>query len=407
MEDQYKPAKFLKFLNKAIFVLILLYVISSSISIAASEGFLFLALVAWVIKVIIDKKRKEIFFFSGLDIPVIAFFIMRILSTISGIDPANSMAKMKELLLFITIYLVRFSLDRDQFVKLLKVLVYSTSIGAVARIIHMYIIQGQPFDLEHRLNGFTGGYMTYGSIIAISLIIGFCLLFFNKVSKKEKVFLFISLGFLVIAEGMTMTRSAWMGLIVAMLFLGIFRNRILLAAVVVVITAGIILAPGKIRKRAFSMFTSDDLTTYTRLKMWNWGFKVAKDHPVVGIGPNNINKLKLTGWREYPLEDMVQEDMVHQHNNFMQYLVTLGIPGLLIFIWLIAMVFKLLISTLLKYKQDPKYSGALWGVLAVFIAFNVTGLFEYNFLDSEIILIIFFLIGGVQTFRKKCAGLLF
>ncbi len=142
------------------------------------------------------------------------------------------------------------------------------------------------------------------------------------------------------------------------------------------------------------MFTPKDLTTYTRLKMWNWGIKVFKNHPITGIGPNNVNKLRYTEWRKYPLEETVQDDMVHQHNNFMQMLVTLGIVGVLSFLWLIFTIFKILFQSIKKLKDDPVYSGISWGITAVFIAFIVTGLFEYNFFDSEIIMIIFMLIGG-------------
>lgn len=386
-------------LDKAIFIIFILYAISSSMSIAASEGFLSIALIIWFIKLI--KNKFKGLGFSPIDLPLLIFVIARLISTVAGIDVSNSLHKAKELLLFFTIYLFRFNIDKKKLKRLMLIMVYATAFIALGRIVHMYLIQGLPFDLDHRLNGFTGGYMTYGTIISFSILMGISLLLFSELKKKERYFLIGALVLLLIAEGMTMTRSAWTGLLAALVFLGIFKNRIILGVVIVGVVLGILLAPGKIRERTFSIFTHKDLTTYTRLKMWNWGIKVFKDHPVFGIGPNNVNRLKRTAWREYPLEKMVKEDMVHQHNNFMHYLVTMGIVGLLSFLCFIFVVFKVMLKNLLKYKKDPQYAGLFWGMMACFIAFLVTGLFEYNFFDSEITMIIFMMIGGATKIYSE------
>ncbi|MDD3626609.1 MAG: O-antigen ligase family protein [bacterium] len=389
-------------IDKIIYFLLLLYAISSSVSIAASEVFLGLGLITWIIKLI--KSRAEGLSHSPLDIPLLAFVLCRIISTFAGINIGSSMGKMKEILLFFVIYMAQFNLDSEKFLGIVKVMIYATAFAAVARIIHMYIILDLPFNLDHRLNGFTGGYMTYGSIISISILLGTGILFFSNTKKHEKILLGTSLFFLLIALTMTMTRSAWTGFLFGLGFLGIFKKRIILVIVGAIVIAGLFFAPAKIKTRAFSMFTPKDMTTYSRLKMWNWGIKVFKDYPVLGIGPNNVNKLRYTEWRKYPLEPIIQDDMVHQHNNFMQVLVTLGGLGFLIFLWLIFSFFKIFIKALMQFKLHPDYGGLIWGVNAVFISFIITGLFEYNFFDSEISLIIFFLTGGVLSLQKENAS---
>ncbi len=385
-------------LDNAILIFIFLYAISAAISIAASETFLGIALVIWIIKLI--KNKFKSLQTSSIDIPIITFIIFRVISTFAGVDVANSIVKLKELTLFIVIYLIRYNMNREFFKKSMIALIYSAAVCVVSRIIYMYLIQGLPFDKSHRLSGFSSGYMTFGSILTIIILLGAAILLFSKLEKIHKILLAGSLLILCVGLGLTLTRSAWVGLFSGMLFLGVFKNRILLFAIIGFLIIGFLFAPPKIKSRVLSIFSKEDATINTRLQMWNWGLKVFKDHPILGIGPNNVKKMKSV-WKQYPLDKLVEEQMVHQHSNFMQFLVTLGLVGFLGFIWLLLSFSKVLIQSIKKFKDDPFYSGATWGIAAAFLGFIVTGLFEYNFFDSEVILIIFFLIGGTIAILNK------
>ncbi|MCK4667691.1 O-antigen ligase family protein [Candidatus Dependentiae bacterium] len=390
--------KVIKKLDNVILAFIFLYAISAAISIAASETFLGIALVIWLVKLV--KSKFKSLKSSSIDVPIIAFIIFRVISTFAGVDVANSMLKLKELTLFIVIYLVRYNLNQEMFKKSMIALIYSAAVGVVSRIIYMYLIQGLPFDKSNRLSGFSSGYMTYGSILTIIILLGAAILLFSKLEKIHKILLMGSLLILGAGLGLTLTRSAWVGLFTGMLFLGIFKNRFLLFAMIGLLIIGFLFAPPKIKSRVFSIFSKEDATINTRLQMWDWGLKVFKDHPILGIGPNNVKKMK-SACKQYPLEKLVEEQMVHQHSNFMQFLVTLGLLGFLVFIWMILSFSKVLIQSIKKFKADPFYSGATWGIAAGFLGFIVTGLFEYNFFDSEVILIIFFLIGGTIAILNK------
>lgn len=377
-------------LDKWIFIFLLLYAGSSSI-ISLAETFSTLALLLWLFKLI--KNRGKGIYFTPLDLPILGYIIIRVISTYSGIDPVYSFRKLKEILLFSMIYIAAYNFDRKSFKTAILVMIYANAIIVIARIIHMYWILGYYFGLEHRLSGFSGSYMRYGTILSICILLAISIMLFSRVKKVHRILMIPALLIFFIGLGMTMTRSSWVGLGAGLFVLGLFKHRYMIYILMVTFVMGVLLSPPQIKTRLASFLSRKDATFYQREVMWSWGLKVFKDHPVFGIGPGNVKKLRYA-WREYPVEESVQDHMVHLHSNFMQVLVTLGITGSLAFTWLVLAMFSVLIRSVKAYARHPVFNGITWGILTAFIAFIVTGLFEYNFFNSEITMIIFFLTGG-------------
>ena len=119
------------------------------------------------------------------------------------------------------------------------------------------------------------------------------------------------------------------------------------------------------------------------------GWKIFKDYPVVGIGDVSAQKL----YEQYAPDD-VDELIGHFHNNYVHIAVTLGAIGLLAFLFMLVKIIMVLYKNLVLVlpKRGPPTSWAI-AALAIFIAFNINGLFEWNFGDSEIITMIWFSIG--------------
>ncbi len=93
------------------------------------------------------------------------------------------------------------------------------------------------------------------------------------------------------------------------------------------------------------------------------------------------------------------------HNNFIDVAVDSGLLGLGIFIWLLITIYKVSFH-IFKEMQDGYFKGIAWGFLGSFTAFLVAGLSQYNFGDSEVVMLFYFLLAMLVVIprigRAKC-----
>jgi hypothetical protein len=157
----------------------------------------------------------------------------------------------------------------------------------------------------------------------------------------------------------------------------------------------------KLRESRFaSTFDKYNQSNLTRLALWSAGFKIFSDHPILGVG--NIDLAEL--YKQYK-NDYDKEIQGHMHNNFIHILVTLGIIGLLAFLFLLYQILARLNKIYRLTNNVPFISSYAIGTMGGVIAFIVAGLTEWNFGDHEIITMIWFstglCIGLFNSFKKE------
>ncbi len=139
---------------------------------------------------------------------------------------------------------------------------------------------------------------------------------------------------------LTYSRGAWIvGVPVSLLFLAAFRGRRTLAVtvgVLVVVAVVVLLAVGA--GRLTSLLDTDTGTTFFRLQLWRSSLSMIGDHPLLGVGLDNFLYayrsiyVLPTAWAEF--------DLSHPHNFVLDFWLRLGIPGLVVIIWLLVAFFK-------------------------------------------------------------------
>ena len=102
------------------------------------------------------------------------------------------------------------------------------------------------------------------------------------------------------------------------------------------------------------------------------GTRMARDHPLVGVGPANVAHAYL---RYHPTRPQP-----HLHNNVLQLAVERGLPGLAA--WL-AVLFVLGLGASRARAEAPLELAPVVALGAI-AALLVAGMFEYNFGDSEV-----------------------
>lgn len=142
------------------------------------------------------------------------------------------------------------------------------------------------------------------------------------------------------------------------------------------------------RNRILSMFDPYHETNFERLNIWRVGLKIFKDYPLLGVGDIDLGNL----YRKYK-EDYLKENFGHLHNNFMQWLVTLGVIGFAAVIFLMVSILLMHWKIYRTIKNEPVASSFAIGAIAAFVGFLASGLGEYNFGDQEIITMVWFTVG--------------
>jgi len=187
---------------------------------------------------------------------------------------------------------------------------------------------------------------------------------------------------------MTHTRGAWLGLAAGVTLILGFRQKTLLLALPVVAVAIFLASPAAVRERIRSLIDPQDVTARERLYMWGSGVQILRDHPWTGVGIAGV----LRAYPAYKHPDAVRARRGHLHNNLIQVAAERGVVGLLCWLWIWVAFYRHAWRIFRGLGPDGRPAKSLViGSLASVTGFQVAGLFEYTFGDSEVIMLVYFL----------------
>lgn len=142
------------------------------------------------------------------------------------------------------------------------------------------------------------------------------------------------------------------------------------------------------RSRLGSMVDPYHPSNVERLNLWRAGYRIIKDHPIFGVGDIDMQHVyKL--YRKY----YDKETYGHFHNNYVHFLVALGIPGFIVVMFLIISILSAHVKIYNALKSVEFASSYALGAMAAFVGFLFSGLAEWNFGDHEIITMVWFTLG--------------
>jgi O-antigen ligase len=171
-----------------------------------------------------------------------------------------------------------------------------------------------------------------------------------------------------------------------------------MAGLVALIAAAYLLSPAVIQHRLRAAFDPNDPNTRNRIELFGTAARLIRDHPWFGVGPQGVAVAAQSyrGDSSYPVW-MYQ----HMHNNFLQIAAERGIPGLLLWCWLMAAfgwdAWKRLLAA--QRAGPPSHvvrEARMVSTAAVgaWLALMAAGMFEYNFGDSEVLILFLFMVSA-------------
>jgi O-antigen ligase len=132
------------------------------------------------------------------------------------------------------------------------------------------------------------------------------------------------------------------------------------------------------------MFNAQDPANQDRLAMVEVGARMLADHPLTGVGPNMVPRL----YEQYRPDYAINPVNPHLHNVPLQIAAERGLPALAVWLWCIGAIVVAAFRQFRRQTDRVLAAGALAAVAAMFAA----GFFEYNFGDSEFLMMFLVLV---------------
>lgn len=331
---------------------------------------------------------------TPVDLAFLFWLASGIISTVFAQDPLASLDKLRKIFMIGVVYLFAFNLTSGTRVeRVVLTLLFSAS---VASIVGVADYLSHPLGLDGRTRGTMGHYMTMGGLLMIAAGVSVSLAFFSGSGGWRRVFLWSSAALTTVCLALTFTRSAWIGFIVALGVVFAIRKPVLLVALVVAVVLLCVLAPAEFQDRITSIVDLKHERNVERVYMWRAGIEIFKDHPLVGVGLMDLSEI----YDQYRPPE-AREDHGHFHNIFIQVAAARGAVGLAAFLYLLwAMGAAIWRGFRLAREESPFAEALTLGAFGAYLGFIVSGLFEWNFGDSEVIMLVYFLVGiGIASAR--------
>jgi O-antigen ligase len=345
-------------------------------SIAVAQILLTVAICCWVALVILDRETIEIPSFAW---PLGAYVAITLVSTAFSPEPRTSLMASKQMVLFLLIPLVYRFATGARAATVITVIVTCAAASAIFGIVQYGVLH---FDnLGQRPKGTLGHYMTYSGLLM--LVIGAAL---SRVlfGERDRMWPALVMPALAVALPLTFARSAEVGVCAAVALLLFLKDRRLLAVLPILAALFFVLAPARVTDRFESIFNLKDPTNLDRVVMLKEGAHMIKDHPVLGIGPNMVKPL----YAQYREPDAVNAVNPHLHNVPVQIAAERGLPALAIWLWFIV---GLTVALAKQVRVKDQKMLAATGLAAV-VSMLAAGMFEYNFGDSEFLMLFLILV---------------
>jgi len=184
------------------------------------------------------------------------------------------------------------------------------------------------------------------------------------------------------------TRTVWLGVGLAGMWLLWWWKRWMVVAGPVLILLLVWFVPGPVHARFVSLFRpqKDIDSNEFRLIAIQCGVRMIRAHPFLGIGLEETKYHFLDYLPPDTPRPLPRGFYQHLHNFYLQYAAERGIPTLLMMIWMLLRIlhdFFRALQRLPPGRSDERF--LLQGGIATVIGIMVSGVFEVNLGDSEVL----------------------
>jgi O-antigen ligase len=381
-----------------------LHILTLLISVTATQAFLAAATVAYLTHLL---RSRPTISFPPLKLPLLLFCLTTLNSILWAEHPAGGWVAVRKLVLFLILLLsVNLVASARHLGALFRGLFFVSAlaglVGTAQFVIQYHSVRHLHPDRVYyymtltRIHGFMGHWMNFGGqqMLVFTALLAFLLLsaslakgFLAGQEGKGKGLYGLVMAVVATALVLNFTRGVWLGCFVATLYIVARWKPRTLWVIPVLLVVAYLAAPSMIRRRVSLAFhPTDDPALAIRLEMWGAGLRMVREHPWVGVGPENIPQV----YTQYlpPGTTPMAGYHDHLHDNLLQLAAERGLPCLVAWLWfMLALGWNIL-------RIRGRLSSGRWvadAAFAAWLAFLAEGFFEYNFGTSPVLMVFLFL----------------
>ncbi|MDY0110138.1 MAG: O-antigen ligase family protein [Candidatus Krumholzibacteria bacterium] len=385
------------------FGLVLCLLFTASLSIAASQISLGLGLAVLLYRRLVHGDRLTR---TGLGWITLALAGWALVNIPFSTDPGQSLVFFRRFFLFTAIWVVAGAAISDSRRRwLLAAMLLGAASVSIGGLVRIYREAGALFTI--RLGDMSNP-MTSGCLLMLVLLAACGFLVVKDEKRRFRALVAVAVLPIAAALLLTMTRSAWLGTLAGLgAMLTLARPRLAGVLAVALVALAIVLPrlpagtlSGRLPERLDLLNLRDQHNTSARLEMWQGGWQMIKQHPLLGVGDHD-----LTNTAPKYFGDAGTDYYGHMHSNPIMLAVIWGIPG-----FCLAMAFTVwpLLLLLQRWRAWRRLGDSVssvqqaWtlGAIGAWAGFFVAGLTEWYFGDAESMLMYLAIIGAALAEQR-------
>jgi O-antigen ligase len=340
-------------------------------SIAAAQILLGLTVLCWLA---LHLARQEVVDAPAFFWPLVAYAAATLIAAGFSLDPAVSVADSKQLFLFLLVPVVFDFARGSRADTLLTIIISVGAASAFVGIVQYGILNYD--NLGRRMQGTLSHWMTYSGTLMLVICASLARLLFGS---RDRLWAAFVLPALLVSLALTLTRGAWLGAAAGAGVLFLMKDIRLTALIPIVAGITLLVAPDVLSDRMNSIGDMTDPTTRDRVAMLQAGTSIVQDHPWTGVGPDMVGRV----YPDYRTAAAVQPNNPPLHNVPMQIAAERGLPALVL--WTMSMASAT--AGLWRLRRRPDIRPLAAAGLSAMAAMLVAGTSEYNFCDSEFLML--------------------
>ncbi len=343
---------------------------------------LMLGLTLVVSGVAIARDRAALRRLAPVALPLGLYALFLAASIAASYEPATSLSAGREAFSLATLPLaLLFVRGRERLRLVVDGLVVVAALSAVYGLLEIALGSGWTAE---RIRGPFSHYMTFAGVL---LLADLMLVAQLACGRWRSWWRWAALAAINAALVGSLTRNAWVALVVAVTVLVLMKAPRWLFAYVPAAALFVALAPAPVLDRAVSIFDLRNQTNYDRLCMVDAGLRMIEERPLFGLGPGMVEA-------RYPIyrhPTAPRQSVPHLHNTLLQMAAERGLLSAAAYVWLVAGALVLAYRGS-RRKEDDGVADLNLGAFLALVAFSFAGLFEDNWGDSEVRRVALFLI---------------
>ena len=394
-------------IDKILIFTLFLFTASSMFSISISQVSAGVGGFFWLLRTHLTDTWKEQRW--PLGIPFGLFVLACLIAVVNAYDVNYSYSSLKKLLEFLIFFWV-LNCVRDNNLRnsLSLILITSATLAGLFGLYQYWQVFdfNQKFSIfiitENRPEGTLSTYMTFAGLLMLAGVIALAKILFQKPTHK---WLLGSIGIITLSLLLNLSRQAWFGFLIALIFLVFFWRKKILLLIPIMLLVIYVASPLSVQQRAKSTLSGEDRTFTMRTALWKGGWKIFKDYPLTGCGFRCVDLVN----SQYPDPTGYIARFRGMHNNLIQVAVDTGILGVTAWLGIWFYFFRFLYHKAITLEKNANERWVILGSAAAMLAFLAAGFFETNFYDSEVAMLLYFIMAlpfsgnqkNLKAFHKK------